>query len=204
MNQQQSYWAFLINLIGFFGTDHILEHRFPARAGKQLPFSIPSWPGVMVSVLTTLCGGSYRPFTTYWFPIPPLWRLISGTFLGLASIIALWSRWILGPQYGREKEEQPPDTLIQTGPYRVVRHPMYAAYVTQTISQFLLTGNPLWFTSIPTAISFLRRTYHSDHHLAEAFGPLHQAYRQRVPDLLHPGDRLYNHIILRNGQKSRD
>ena len=201
MNQRQSYWLFLVNFVAFFGADHLLERKFPARAGKKVPFSIPYWPGVLVSSLSTIFGGMYRPFNRHWFSIPPTLRLVSGIILGLASTIALWSRWTLGSHYGREEEEQPSDELIQTGPYQVVRHPMYAAYITQTISQLILTGNPLWFATFPAAISFLQRAYRSDRHLAKAFGATHQAYRQRVPDLLHPGDRLYTHLFLRIGQK---
>lgn len=61
MNQRQSYWLFLINFIAFFDADHILERKFPARAGKRVPFSIPYWPGVLVPSLSTIFGGLYRP-----------------------------------------------------------------------------------------------------------------------------------------------
>lgn len=188
--------VYFVNLVTFLTIDRVLEQHYPAKAGKAVPFSIPYWPLAMVTTLSSVLGLVYAPARRWWWNLPVQARAGSAVVLPMTSLIALWSRWELGYNYGREPEEIPPKELIRTGPYLWLRHPMYAAYITQLVANFLVTGNPLWLASVPTAIAFIRRAYESHLHMAMYFKAEYMAYMDQTPDMLHPFDRIYAPRLL--------
>lgn len=61
----------------------------------------------------------------------------SGTGLGL------WGRWSLGTNWGDQATLYRDQTLVATGAFRVVRHPLYASLVWMGAGAALVFGNPL-------------------------------------------------------------
>ena len=74
--------------------------------------------------------------------------------LGLVSVLGAlalhwWARTHLGQFYGEREELQPGQTLVTTGPYAYMRHPIYTSY-------FLLAGGLLLINpALPTLLAVL-------------------------------------------------
>lgn len=74
------------------------------------------------------------------------WRLIAGTVLALIAIALFWSavanlgrQWRLDAGLNREHE------LVQSGAYRIVRHPIYASMFGMLLADVFWTGTlPGW------------------------------------------------------------
>jgi len=87
--------------------------------------------------------------------------------------------------------------LITTGPYRLVRHPMYAAYLLLFAGAFLLSSN--WVIGAGGAGVILTlmtvRLAREEAHLEERFGPAWLTYRDAtgafLPRLGSPAGRLH-------------
>jgi protein-S-isoprenylcysteine O-methyltransferase Ste14 len=138
------------SLVGLFpGHKELLGERLkpPMQKGQPLADKI-----VLVLYLTTFFGSiAFIPVDVFRF------HLMSkpGTFvssLGLALLIAGW--WIAylalrenafaAPVVKHQEERQ--QTVIDTGVYSIVRHPLYAGGI------LLMVGAPLWLESYPAAV----------------------------------------------------
>jgi protein-S-isoprenylcysteine O-methyltransferase Ste14 len=101
---------------------------------------------------------------------------LAGAALILRSRIELGSAWSLVPAAGETTG------LVTTGPYRLVRHPIYLSFL------MLTGGEALAFASWPAALvllggivpSFVWRARREDALLAGTFGERYRRYRQRT------------------------
>jgi protein-S-isoprenylcysteine O-methyltransferase Ste14 len=80
--------------------------------------------------------------------------------------------------------------LRSTGPYAIVRHPIYGGALTMLLGAALVAGRGRFlivFVFALGSVAFRIRT--EERLLVDAFGDEYQCYRQRVPQLiprLHP------------------
>jgi protein-S-isoprenylcysteine O-methyltransferase Ste14 len=122
-----------------------------------------------------------------WAALPlPLWTRITGL---VGCVLGLWlSIWIhhtLGLNFSPALRLRPDHTLVTSGPYRHVRHPMYTMGVLAWFCTGLLTAN--WFIGLG-GVAFLlfclRRIPDEEAMMIEAFGDEYRAYRTRTGRLL--------------------
>jgi len=123
--------------------------------------------------------------------ITPRWRIapeivfgVIGTILGTTAVVAL------GPQWRLEAALNADHQLIQSGPYSIVRHPIYASlFAMLLVDCFAISG---WLQFAAAVILYLAgteiRIRAEERLLSSRFGPEFNAYRARVPafiPLLH-------------------
>lgn len=116
------------------------------------------------------------------FPLAPRWRLAGG-ILATASLPLLW--WVqhsLGRNFSSELRVRPDHVLVTWGPYRWVRHPMYAVMLLGFVGYLLLTAN--WFIggaglAVLLAV-IIFRTPHEEAMLLAAFGDQYRDYMART------------------------
>lgn len=129
-------------------------------------------------------GGTFGPVLLRPDGAHPPWGLSTGLALQFAGVlIALWSLTTLGRSFGFAAADR---GLVSRGPYAVVRHPLYAAYV------LLLAGYVLQSISVRNVLVALLvlacdvgRIRAEERILAQ--NPAHPAYRQRVRWKMLPG-----------------
>lgn len=113
---------------------------------------------------------------------------------GLASCmagaaLAIWSRWLLGSNWSSVVALKQDHELIQAGPYRYVRHPIYSGLLLLFLGNALMVGD--WRGLLAVAIvaaSFWRKLRVEEAWLAQRFGERYRDYMGRtralVPGLL--------------------
>ena len=80
-------------------------------------------------------GAERRLGVQGWLPAPPLWRLPvpidwAATGLVLAGLVfAWWARLTLGSLWSGTVTRKEGHVLVQAGPYRFVRHPIYTGLI---------------------------------------------------------------------------
>ncbi|MEE8232131.1 MAG: isoprenylcysteine carboxylmethyltransferase family protein, partial [Thermoplasmata archaeon] len=87
----------------------------------------------------------------------------------------------LGTNYSGTVVIKDSHTLVTSGPYRWIRHPIYTSYFALTLSLFLLTAN--WFIGLALlALSILlaSRVEGEEALLLERFGDAYRAYMYRT------------------------
>jgi protein-S-isoprenylcysteine O-methyltransferase Ste14 len=109
-------------------------------------------------------------------------------FVGAA--VVLRSRVVLGPAWSLVPKADQETGLITTGPYRLVRHPIYFGFI------LVAAGEALAFSSWPAFLvvlfgivpTFAWRARAEERLLSRIFGDRYQVYRQRtkmvIPHLL--------------------
>lgn len=115
------------------------------------------------------------------------WMEIVGLILILlGSALFVWARRTLGKFYSGHAsivEDQP---LVQSGPYRFIRHPAYMGYL------LMASGIACGYSSLAGFIATLfllspatiYRASVEDKLLSEQFGEMWMEYRQRVPSFI--------------------
>lgn len=150
-------------------------------AGQKETASAPAsrWGIFLVMVSFALTWAYVRPVR---FEKSAL-SLIVSMILGPPSVFLAWAATRhLGKQWRYKAALSADHQLIQTGPYRWLRHPIYASM----LGMLLATGAawtwwPMWVAAV---VSFLAgtevRIHAEDRLLAERFGDSFTAYRSRV------------------------
>jgi len=107
------------------------------------------------------------------------------TYLGLP--LTIWSRARLGRYWSGVVALKQDHRLIQSGPYRVVRHPLYSGIILAAIGMVFCVTT--WSSLLGTAAlltCFERRAHKEDALLASEFGSEFERYRQSTGRLLPP------------------
>ncbi|MEW5315699.1 MAG: hypothetical protein WDW38_007109 [Sanguina aurantia] len=117
-----------------------------------------------------------------------LWLAVLGLLLAAAGLLfACWARSILGSNWSAVVQVKQDHELIEKGPYRYVRHPIYTGILLGLFGTAVLLGE--WRALIGFAImfvSFWRKLRLEETWLGEYFGPKYGDYMKRVKALI-PG-----------------
>jgi protein-S-isoprenylcysteine O-methyltransferase Ste14 len=108
---------------------------------------------------------------------------ISGSLLALAgAALVLRSRAALGPAWSLVPEADQDRGLVTTGPYRLVRHPIYLGLALIALGQALAFGSWPALVIVLAGIvpTFAWRAHAEETLLSRIFGERHAAYRQRT------------------------
>jgi protein-S-isoprenylcysteine O-methyltransferase Ste14 len=116
----------------------------------------------------------------------------AGAGLGALGLLLLWrSHRALGRNFRPTLELFDGQELVQTGPYRVIRHPMYVAFLIMLASTGLISAN--WFIGVVGVLLIasitIVRIPREEALLAERFGQPYAIYQRTTGALLprfHP------------------
>lgn len=101
--------------------------------------------------------------------------------LNMAAVISLWTHLQLGKHWSGDLETRLGHRLVNAGPYRWVRHPLYSSYFGITLGMFLTTGN--WLVSGFAFLYFSAvagRSWKEEEMLLERLGHNYVLYRSRT------------------------
>jgi protein-S-isoprenylcysteine O-methyltransferase Ste14 len=120
----------------------------------------------------------------FWARPLPYWRIaVSASFLALAGTLSWTATRSLGRQWRIDAGLDADHELVMSGPYRLVRHPIYTSML------FLLCGVGFMVTPLPllllaAAVFMLGteiRVRIEDRLLASRFGDRFREYQRNVP-----------------------
>jgi protein-S-isoprenylcysteine O-methyltransferase Ste14 len=129
----------------------------------------------------------FLPARTYWLQPIPLWRIFAGVAFGLAGIwLASSAIRHLGKQWQVKAAINDDHELVTSGPYRIVRHPIYASMIAMNTMSALLLGSLPWW---PIGIAFFLagveiRIHVEDGLLRGRFGSRFEEWKMTVPAYL--------------------
>jgi len=155
----------------------------------------PAWAQIAFVLLSLVIAGAL--FYALWIPLPlalpastTLVLTICGLVLFLAGLIlTLWARRTLGAMWGISTSRQvkllPDHQIIQTGPYALVRRPMYLGWWLSVLGLVLIYRTwVLVGLLVMSLLIFYRRARREEAVLAERFGEEWQSYVARSKFLI--------------------
>lgn len=106
--------------------------------------------------------------------------MVVGLAIDIAGLsLAIWARRHLGRNWSGEITIKQDHQLIQTGPYRHLRHPIYTGLLTMYAGMTLATGEWLGVIGLAVAVfAYWRKTRMEEATLGVAFGAEYDAYRR--------------------------
>ena len=123
---------------------------------------------------------SARPSWHYWG---------LGVAAGLCGFaIRLSAKRTLGRFFTVRVQLQEKHEVVDTGMYRLVRHPLYLGFVLEWVAPPLILGSPMGFlfTTLPILAGVLQRIPQEERLLLEGIGEKYRAYMTRTKRLI-PG-----------------
>jgi protein-S-isoprenylcysteine O-methyltransferase Ste14 len=188
MNDATFHWIFVFVFVGFsvirayyhrlaslgMGKAEYVEGRM--HVALRMLFGIP--------FMLTLVAYMVRPAILDWARLDlPVWAQWVGVFLGLASLPLIW--WVqsaLGSNFSTVLHVRDEHTLVTSGPYRWVRHPMYTVLYMNLTAAFLLTENWLIGAVFLLALSLIvfSRVDREELVMQEKFGEQYQTYMRQT------------------------
>lgn len=119
----------------------------------------------------------------FWEMSPPAWRIaLSIAFFLLASLLSWTATRALGRQWRIDAGLNADHKLVTSGPYRFVRHPIYASMLCLMLGMgFMVTPLPLLAVALLLAIAGTEiRVRIEDALLSSRFGAKFDEYRHSV------------------------
>lgn len=141
--------------------------------------------------------GVFTPWLEFAAYDLPDWTGWIGTGVFVAAIWLFWrSHADLGLNWSASLEIRENHSLVDTGVYRYIRHPMYASFLLWGIAQALLLHN--WIYGLFNIISFLpmyiMRVPQEEQMMLDTFGEQYRDYMSRtgrlIPKLPHSAASL--------------
>ncbi len=115
---------------------------------------------------------------------------VKGLGLALAvsgALLACWSRHLLGRNWSSVVQLKHDHALIESGPYRYIRHPIYAGLLLAFLGTALKVGDWRGLIAVSVVLaSFWRKLGIEERWLGEEFGHAYAAYKRRTKALV-PG-----------------
>jgi protein-S-isoprenylcysteine O-methyltransferase Ste14 len=132
------------------------------------------------------------PYVVVALGIGPQFQLpdavvLLGVALAVGGVaLAIWSIAALGRHYDLVLEIHAGHELVRSGPFRIVRHPVYTGLALHFIGACLATGNVLLAagTLLVTLPTFVVRASAEERLLRERFGAAYDRYAEEVPRLV--------------------
>jgi protein-S-isoprenylcysteine O-methyltransferase Ste14 len=153
--------------------------------------SISLIAGSIAALTTIVFGVEYIFFPgvfsfAYLLSYPDWVRWLGGFALAVGIALLGVSHHHLGKSFHSLVVSKEDQLLVETGPYRWIRHPIYAAYLINYIGGGLLSSN--WVLTVVPVIMFalmvIMRMGKEEKVMEEKFGQKYIAYKERTGRLL--------------------
>jgi protein-S-isoprenylcysteine O-methyltransferase Ste14 len=123
-----------------------LERRLTLKEKERTQRRVVTWGTPLILVLFVIPGLDRR----FGWSEPPLAIVVAAQALALASYLGVLGVFIANRWAGRTIETTPGQEVVSTGPYALVRHPMYVASLVLYLASAVALGS--WWAVIPAVL----------------------------------------------------
>ncbi len=131
-------------------------------------------------------------FSGTWLGYELIPRCLAKALTGLAVtwagvLFAIWARQTLAGNWSAQPTLKQDHELIISGPYKIVRHPIYTGILIAVLGTAIMTGQVKGFVALAlTFFAFWHKSRFEEELMYREFGEQYKAYAERVKGLV-PG-----------------
>ena len=148
-----------------------------SRLAYSLPLGVAAW---------LMFGGQVPEILDGRFVPDAAWVAILASVLTAAGLsFSVWARIVLGRNWSGMVSVKQGHELVERGPYRLVRHPIYAGLILALLGTALAIGEWRGLLAVALAVgSFWYKLRIEERLMRETFGRGYDEYARRVKALL--------------------
>lgn len=173
---------------------YIIRYPFERRAKRVRVVSDARSPAETIGLVTALFGLAILPGFYVATGIPQSAEYPANAFaIALGTIIFVVALWVfrrshkeLGRNWSITLEIRDKHKLVCSGPYALIRHPMYTSFLLMGLGQAFLLSN--WVAGlaglIGFAVLFCLRVKKEERMMLENFGPQYRSYMERTKRII--------------------
>lgn len=180
--------VFAVEVIAMFGI-RVYYRRRAAQSEGAVQYKesrLQIWiQGVLgIGGLAAILAYLIDPSWIAWAALPlPLWLRWLGAIVGAVSLpLLVWVQHALGNNFSTVLHVHSKHTLVTSGPYRTVRHPMYTVLFLLSLSMMLMAANWsigfFWLGGLIAVVA--KRIGHEEAVMLEQFGDQYRDYMRRT------------------------
>lgn len=178
--------AWVIGVVAWY----VIRYPFERRAKRSRVVSDRRSASEKIGLAVALFGLAIVPGFYVATGIPEAADYSTSVWaIGLGAVIFAAALWVfrrshkeLGRNWSITLEIRERHKLVSTGPYALIRHPMYTSFLLMGIGQAFLLAN--WVAGaagiIGFAVLFFLRVEKEERMMLENFGPEYRAYMERT------------------------
>lgn len=142
-----------------------------SRAAHFVPLGLAGWL-ISAPTLSGWLGARWLPRTWTAYEV-------GVTLVALGLVFAVWARIMLAGNWSGSVTIKEHHNIVQTGPYRFIRHPIYTGLVVAIFGSALARGEWRGLVALAIALVALWRKWRLEERwLEESFGAAYTTYRQ--------------------------
>jgi protein-S-isoprenylcysteine O-methyltransferase Ste14 len=139
---------------------------------------------LMLSAMLLLPPGVEPIMTARFLPEGRLFPALGAIMVAVGLSFAIWARWHLGGNWSGWVTLKEEHSLIQSGPYRYVRHPIYTGILLAFVGSAIAIGEWRGVLAIGLALlAFLRKIRLEELRMRKTF-PEYERYRRTTAALI--------------------
>jgi protein-S-isoprenylcysteine O-methyltransferase Ste14 len=148
---------------------------FAARLARM-----PVWLGFVLFVAAWV-----YPFGPVAIPRTVSSQSIGVAICALGLFLAIWSRQTLGVEWSQDVELKQGHKLVERGPYKFMRHPIYTAHLLMGLGTAMASGLVVAFVGLASFVTgFWIKLNQEERLLLRGFPDQYSAYKARVKALI--------------------
>jgi protein-S-isoprenylcysteine O-methyltransferase Ste14 len=148
---------------------------------SALAYRVPNLLGIALFFLSHRTS----PLNLAVIPRSELTLILGDVVCGLGLVLAVWSRLTLGGNWSSDVTFKEDHQLIQTGPYRFARHPIYTGILTMLLGTAIYRGIlGCWLGLLSVTFGFWIKLKQEERLLVPHFPDSYPAYKLRVKALV--------------------
>lgn len=110
---------------------------------------------------------------------------VLGSVLCWAGIaLAIWARYHLGRNWSNHPDIKEGHELVTSGPYRILRHPIYTGMLAALLGTALLAGWFWFIVCVVATVMFVRRIHIEEGYMSDLFPGIYPDYKKRTKALV--------------------
>ena len=130
-------------------------------------------------------GVRFPPLDRRWLPTSSATAPIGLAIQASSFVLVAWARCHLGPNWSGAIAIKVVHHLVRTGPYRLVRHPMYTGILGMFLGTAVASGEVhALFAFAVMVLAYLRKIRLEERCLGEVFGSAYDEYRRSTWSLV--------------------
>ena len=133
-----------------------------------------------VSMFIYVINPAWLGFASLPFPVWLRW--VGGGIALIGFVLLQWAQATLGNSWSDTPRMMKEQTLITSGPYRTIRHPIYTAFILILGSTFFISSN--WLIGLcwlgMTTLEVASRINFEEELMSEYFGDLYREYMKKT------------------------